>query len=62
MMAAPETWSEIVRPIVTKCEVGAAFGDRVFFTKEGADALGKLIKEMAENLDDAHGQGLKEPK
>ncbi len=46
-----QTWTEAVQPIVAKCEVGALFGERVYFTKDGADALGKLLKEMAAKLD-----------
>lgn len=47
----PGDWSRLVQPIVSKCEVGATFGGNVVFNKDGADALGKLIKEMASKLD-----------
>jgi hypothetical protein len=47
-------WSDMVKPIVAKCEVGAAFGQRVVFNRDGADALGKLLKEMASKLDEAN--------
>lgn len=49
----PGDWRRVVQPIIAKCEVGAAFGGRVVFNKDGADALGKLLKEMAEKLDAA---------
>lgn len=44
-------WTKIAQPIVSKCEVGSAFGECVVFNKEGADALGKLLKQMATKLD-----------
>lgn len=50
-MANDPTWTELVAPIVAKCEVGTKFGDRVVFTKDGADALGKLLQVMAARLD-----------
>ncbi|MDE2100301.1 MAG: hypothetical protein KGL39_23825 [Patescibacteria group bacterium] len=53
MVDERKDWTEMVRPIVEKCEVGAAFGQRVYFTAEGAHALGKLLKKMATHLDSA---------
>lgn len=47
-------WREAVKIIVAKCEVGAAFGQRVCFNADGADALGKLLKQMAYQLDHAY--------
>lgn len=44
-------WAGLVAPIVAKCEVAANFGESVTWDREGADALGKLIKEMADKLD-----------
>lgn len=52
LKAMIKTWSEIIQPIVAKCEVAAAFEKEVFWNAEGAKALGKLIKEMARLLDD----------
>ncbi len=46
------SWSEITAAIVAKCEVAAAFKQQVCWGETGADALGKLIKEMARLLDE----------
>ena len=46
-----DTWSEILAPIVAKFEVGAKFGNGVFFNVKGCEALSKLLKEMAQKLD-----------
>lgn len=54
----PGDWAKLVQPIVSKCEVGTMFGERVVFTKDGADALGKLLKEMAQKLDVACTTGI----
>lgn len=49
-------WSDMVKPIVAKCEVGANFGERVVFNRDGAKALGELLKRMAATLDEAAEQ------
>lgn len=46
-------WAKIVAPIVAKFEVGAKIGDGVKFNRDGAEALGKLLKDMASRLDEA---------
>lgn len=46
-------WSEMVAPIVAKCEVAAAFGQEVCWNARGAEAIGKLLKQMASHLDAA---------
>lgn len=46
-----QTWSEMIGPLHAKCEVASKFGERLIFTRVGAEALGKLLKTMAEKLD-----------
>lgn len=50
---ANKTWVELVAPTVARCEVAAKFGMNAVWNADGADALGKLIRTMAEKLDDA---------
>lgn len=44
-------WTTAVTPIVKKCEVAVAFNSSVTFNTKGADALGKVLKNMARLLD-----------
>lgn len=44
-------WTKLLQPTIAKLEVGSVFGDSVVFNRDGAAALGKLLKEMAEKLD-----------
>lgn len=53
-MADPTpTWLEICAPIVKRCEVAAAVNGQAVWDAQGARALGKLIKSMAMQLDNA---------
>ena len=44
-------WTKILTPIINKFEVGANFGDKVCFNKDGSRGMAMLLKEMAEKLD-----------
>ena len=44
-------WSELVKPMVDRCEVAAKFGMNATWNPDGAAALGELIKTMAKTLD-----------
>lgn len=44
-------WSEIVAPIIDTCEVATAFGGELHLNTQAADALKKLLKTMADELD-----------
>jgi len=45
------TWSEIVAPIIAKCELASKLGMNATWNPDGAQALGELIKRMAQRLD-----------
>lgn len=53
-------WTKCVEPLVQKLVVGSTFGTGVAFNSVGAGAVGRLLKEMAENLDTAVGVALAE--
>ena len=44
-------WEDLVKPMVDRCEVATKFGLNAVWAPDGADALGKLLKTMAETLD-----------
>jgi hypothetical protein len=44
-------WTEAVGPIAAKLEVGATFGERTVFNREGSKALAELLREMARIID-----------
>ena len=46
-------WTALVQPLVAKCQVAVNFGNAAVFNKEGAQALGDLLREMADKLDAA---------
>lgn len=45
------SWQELVTPIIQRCVVGAKIGDGASWNREGYDAMGYLIGEMARRLD-----------
>ena len=47
----PGEWNALVAPLVARCEVAAAFGQEAVWEPRGADALGKVLKHMADTLD-----------
>lgn len=51
------TWTELVRPIAGRFQVGAALDHDVVHNPEGARALHHLLMEMAEKLDRAVALG-----
>lgn len=46
-------WSEIVEPLAQRLVVAGTFDLRYTFNPQGALALGKLMREMGGNLDEA---------
>lgn len=44
-------WGMAVDKIAARCEVAAKFGGDAVFNRDGAEALGKLLREMARILD-----------
>jgi hypothetical protein len=47
-----DTWKEVVESTVKKCELAATLHQELHFNDRGAEALGKMIKKMAERLDE----------
>ena len=45
-------WNAAVAPLVQKCRIAGKFGHDVTWNTEGADALGKLLTQMATIIDD----------
>lgn len=48
---AGTSWSELVGPLVARCEVASKFGQQAVWEAKGAEALGQLLKTMAALLD-----------
>lgn len=48
---APNTFMEVVEPIVNRCKVAHALNKNVEFNPIGAEALGGLLVSMAQRLD-----------
>ena len=51
MPSEAESWNKIVEPILAKLNAGRHFGKETVFNKEGSDALYKLLKTMADIID-----------
>lgn len=47
-----QTWSEIMRPTIDRCELASSINQSLMFTPEGAHALGALVALMARLLDE----------
>lgn len=45
------TWAQIVAPLIQKCEVAAAMEMEACWNAQGASALGRILKQMAEIID-----------
>lgn len=48
-----DTWAEVVPPIVQRCEVAAALGQKTTFNAVGSKAMAEPMKAMADRLDTA---------
>lgn len=53
-MSGPTTWKETVRPVSRQLRTAAMVDCHFTYSPKGAEALSKMIDQMADKLDVAH--------